>query len=90
MTDLIQRLSGEDSVDEARIAEAVERYSFGRQTAKATTEDSETSYLRSGKSGGWQDKFDKASAQAFDEHFGDALILAGYEVDSSWAEQFDG
>ena len=90
LTDLIQRLSGEDSVDEARIAEAVERYSFGRQTAKATAEDSETSYLRSGKSGGWRGKFDKASAQAFDKHFGDVLILAGYEVDSSWAEQFDG
>ena len=37
-----------------------------------------------------RDRFDKASAQAFDKHFGDALILAGYEVDSSWAEQFDG
>ena len=85
-----QSASGQETVDEARIVEAVERFSFGRQTAKATADASKTSYLRSGKSGGWRDKFDKASAQIFDKHFGDALILAGYEVDSSWAEQFDG
>jgi len=89
LTNLMQRLSGEDSVDQSRIAEAVERFSFGRQTAKATADDSKTSYLRSGKSGGWRDKFDLASAKLFDKHFGDVLVLAGYEMDSSWVEQFE-
>jgi len=89
LTELMRRLSKEETIDESRIAEAVERYSFGRQTAKATADDSKTSYLRSGKSGGWRDKFDKASAKIFDKHFGDALVLAGYEVDSSWTDQFE-
>ena len=44
-------------------------------------------HIRSGKTGQWRDAYDRATAEAFLERFGDILVRLGYEKDDSWIER---
>jgi hypothetical protein len=81
LTNLIQQLSG-NPADADKVNETINRFSFSRQS----TGDSKDSYLRKGQKGDWRNHFDLESANLFEKHYGDALILAGYEPDSSWVK----
>lgn len=55
------------------------------RTLPGFDEPSPTKFYRKGAVGEWRDMFTPQQVAWFDEVAGDALIRAGYEVDSSWA-----
>ena len=76
-----------ESVEQARIAETVDRYSFARQSGRSQGSENKDSYLRKGQSGDWKNHFGSEAAKCFEKHFGKSLVSAGYESDSSWIEK---
>ncbi len=83
LTRLIEKLSGGEAQSE-KVLDTVNRYSFARQSSGG---DEKNSYFRKGKKGDWRNHFDGESARLFEKHFGEALILAGYEQDSKWVDE---
>ena len=86
LTNVMNSLSSEE-VDPRRISESVDRYSFARQTGRDTGKENKGSYLRKGQSGDWKNHFSREAAECFEKHFGQALVQAGYETDSSWVNE---
>jgi hypothetical protein len=82
----IEQLVGSVANSE-RIAEALRRCSFESQSGRKQGEESRDSYFRKGEAGDWKNHFSPTMAKLFAEQFGDVLIAAGYEPDSSWAKQ---
>jgi len=68
------------------IAMSCERHSFQRLSGRSRGADDRGSWLRNGETGDWKNHFTPAAADEFLKHFGDALILSGYESDDSWAK----
>ena len=71
------------------LAATVERFDFANQAGRSRGTDNTSSYLRSGKAGGWRKHFSRAAAEKFDQLYGDALIAAGYENDRQWVEEVE-
>lgn len=86
LTELIEKLSNAEA-DIERVRDTVNRYSFARQSGGKEQKDS---YFRKGKKGDWRNHFDRNSAELFQKHFGEALVLAGYEADGSWVQEVTG
>ncbi len=84
LTALFETMSTQ-TVDFPRLEASVARFNFASQVDPKNT----NSYLRNGKRGDWLNYFDADSASLFNEFHGEALILAGYEKDTSWALQLD-
>jgi hypothetical protein len=79
--------------DTARIAEAVEYYTFANVTkrkfgqARKSGEEDPNSMQRKGISGDWVNHFDLAAMQMIDEALGDVIVELGYEKDRNWIAQ---
>ncbi len=74
----------QEDADPARVAAAVEKYSFERQSGRPRGSESRTSFLRAGRQGDWKNHFNTEAAQVFDDYCGESLVRAGYEPDRSW------
>ncbi len=85
LSSLMDGLTGSD-VDDRKIKEAVDRFSFTRQTS-SKKKPSGASYLRKGKKGDWRSHFNRESAELFEQHFGESLRSANYETDGSWVDR---
>lgn len=74
---LTVRLS-ENLVDQNRIAEIVQKYSFNAQSGRKHGEESKGSFLRKGISGDWKNYFSSESIEVFDHYAGESLQKLGY------------
>lgn len=61
-----------------------EKFSFNNKTKRRKGTVDAKSHLRSGKTGEWQELFNKDHKQKFKELFGDLLIRLGYETNNDW------
>lgn len=86
LRDVLEQLVGE-SVNEARLTESVERYTFERLTGRARGEEQRGSFVRKGVAGDWKSKFTPEAGEVFARYAGDALVAAGYEHDHSWVDK---
>ena len=73
--------------DDSRIQQAIEKFSFARQTGRASGIEDRASYLRKGQAGDWLNYFTLEAAEVFAAECGDTLIRAGYETDDSWVSK---
>jgi len=70
-----------------RVRWAVEKFSFEKQSGgRRPGEESRQNFYRKGQAGDWRNHFTREAAMAFDRHFGDTLLRAGYESDRSWLD----
>ncbi len=88
MTLVIERLVGEVTNIE-RLEGIVHKYSFENQTKRKPGQEDTKSFLRKGKPGDWKEKFNRASAEAFNFYAGKQLIALGYEINNSWIQSVD-
>ena len=77
----------ERGVREELISAALERYSFKKQSGRNPGVEQQNSYLRKGVTGDWKEYFTPEAAAVFNEHFGQPLIVSGYEQDSGWVSR---
>jgi hypothetical protein len=72
-------------VDENRLIQAINRYTFlnmsGRQPGE---EDRADMVRRKGVAGDWKNHFTPEAAEVFDHYAGDVLIDLGYVSDRNW------
>jgi hypothetical protein len=71
-------------VDEQKLKNIVNKYSFENQTNRKKGTEDTNSFLRKGVSGDWKNKFNDDSKQVFKTYGGDMLIKLGYEKDLGW------
>lgn len=86
---LLETMTGSPA-DVYQAEESIGRFSFERLAGRRANSENTNSYLRKGVIGDWRNHFNRESAQAFDKHFGEALIHCGYESDHSWVESCSG
>lgn len=80
---IIRYLSIERNIEE--VEAAVHKYKFENVTNRDPGEEDVDSFVRKGIVGDWKNHFNKESKSVFNANSGNALVLAGYEEDSSWA-----
>ena len=80
-----RHISGD--LNQARINEVVERFSFAKMTGRKPGAQDASSFMRKGVVGDWQNHFDKDAAIAFDRHAGQLLVQLGYEADRQWVNR---
>ena len=78
---------GIKSIDEDKIEEIFEKFSFKNQTGRKPGEENPKSFLRKGVAGDWKNKFSKKAAEIFNYYAGDLLIKLGYEKDKGWLKK---
>lgn len=86
MAGAIRRATG-DAPDRGRLEEIAARFSFQAQARRRPGQEDARSFLRKGVSGDWRRRFSPEARRVFDRHFGEELVLAGYEPDRSWVER---
>lgn len=86
LSSVLEALLGH-AVPSAVIQGALERYSFQRLTGRKEGTESRNSHLRKGQSGDWRNHFTPAAAEVFQQHFGKALVMSGYEADDRWIDE---
>lgn len=87
MTRILQQILDMDVPSEA-VMNACERFAFERLAGgRKKGEEDSRSHFRSGAAGGWRKHFTPAVADAFADEFGDLLITANYERDTTWADE---
>ena len=74
-------------IDEDQIREAIEKYTFVRQTGRQRGENAPASFMRKGISGDWKNYFSREASEVFDYYAGQALILSGYEDNGDWIQK---
>lgn len=77
---IIFEISGETLPDE-RINEAIDRQSF-KNMRKSYNDGGH--FMRKGIVGDWRNHFDRETAQIFNDHFGEIMLLQGYIDDLEW------
>jgi len=82
---VIRELTGK-KVDTIKIAVAVEKYSFEKQSGRKSGSENTHSFLRKGTPGDWRNKFSSEAAIVFNRLGGRQLIKLGFETDDSWIE----
>ncbi|MCH8315999.1 MAG: sulfotransferase domain-containing protein [Planctomycetes bacterium] len=80
-------LTGEEA-DLGRVRDAINKFSFERQTGRPAGVEDRSAWYRKGQAGDWVNLFTREAAEIFDRYCGDTLIAAGYEADHSWVESF--
>ena len=80
-------LTGEEA-DLGRVRDAINKFSFERQTGRPAGVEDRSAWFRKGQAGDWVNLFTREAAEIFDRYCGDTLIAAGYEADHSWVESF--
>ena len=63
---------------------ALEREDFSLVSGRARGSEDRSSFLRKGTAGAWRSHFDRAAAEVFDHHAGDALVTLGY-AEPGWS-----
>jgi lipopolysaccharide transport system ATP-binding protein len=72
-------------VPERRLRKAIDRERFDRLSGgRQPGEEDTTAHYRKGIAGDWRNYFSEPLKDAFKESYGELLIKAGYERDSSW------
>jgi hypothetical protein len=71
-------------IDEDKVQEVVNKYSFKTQTKRTEGTENKQSFLRKGISGDWKNYFTPEAASVFDQYAGEVLVALGYEKDRSW------
>ena len=74
-------------VDQQKIKEVVEEFSFAKLTGRKPGSQDASSFMRKGVVGDWKNHFDRAAAEAFDRHAGEILVQLGYETDRGWVDK---
>lgn len=89
LTRAVEAMTGKRA-DPERIRWSIEKFSFERQARRKRGQEQRGTFLRKGQAGDWKNHFTKEAAEVFDHHFGEALVLAGYEKDRSWVSRWTG
>ena len=88
MKDLLTRLQGkEPELDLVR--RVVDSQSFEAKSGRRPGEENQSSFLRKGVVGDWQNHFSLECRQKFNIYAGKQLINLGYEKDESWVRGLD-
>lgn len=88
LTPVLERLTNRE-VDQTRLAEAVDQFSFKNQTKRKPGVEDRQSFLRKGISGDWKNKFSVEACDVFKHFAGETLIRADYERDLLWTSDLD-
>jgi len=80
---VVKGLSGKE-LDEQKVTELVDKYSFEKQSGRKPGEESTSSFLRKGIVGDWKNQFSQEAKEVFEHYAGGALLKLGYEKDNSW------
>lgn len=83
LLDLIKNL--DKNIDEHKIKEAVEQFSFEKMAKRKAGQEDKKSFLRKGIIGDWKNYFNEEACEIFKKYAGDALIKLGYEQNNSWS-----
>lgn len=82
---IVSQLTDEPPND-ARISATVDKFSFESQSGRPRGTVDNSSFLRRGVAGSWNEAFSPEARKVFDALAGEELILLGYESDHSWAQ----
>ena len=75
-------------IDYNRLNKIVDEYSFVKQANRKPGLEDKSNFLRKGTPGDWREKFDRKSANEFNDRFGSELISLGYENNNDWVNSF--
>lgn len=84
MAAAIRKLTERD-VDEARLADVIDRFSFATLSGRAPGEERAGSFMRKGIAGDWRNHFTVEAAEVFNHYAGEHLLRCGYESSLAWA-----
>jgi len=76
---LIHDLNLSQDIDEYKIKEAVEQFSFEKMAGRKAGQEDKKSFLRKGIIGDWKNYFNNEACKIFKKYAGDALVKLGYE-----------
>ncbi len=79
--------ASDEEIDNHKIKEIVQRFSFKNQSGRRRGEENKISFLRKGIAGDWKNKFSREAAEIFDHYAGEMLIELGYETDRDWVKK---
>lgn len=85
MKTLLENIT-KNHVNEDRLKEVIQKYSFENQTKRKPGEEDLKSFIRKGKPGDWKEKFTKQSACTFNKYYLNQMIDLDYVKDESWVE----
>jgi hypothetical protein len=71
-------------VNENRLKQVIDKFSFENQTNRNKGEEDLKSFLRKGISGDWKNNFDEQAKAKFKRYAGKMLIELGYEKNTEW------
>jgi len=80
--------NGVEEIDEVRLREIVEKYSFQNLTRRKPGDENNRSFLRKGISGDWKNYFSQEAKEVFNRYGGKELIRLNYEKDISWVNNW--
>lgn len=84
LTKLFQEFFGEKKIDENRLKDVIQKFSFENQTQRKKGEENTKSFLRKGIRGDWKNYFDDKEKTIFKKHSKNMLVRLGYEKDHNW------
>ena len=71
-------------VDEAKLNDVIQQFSFENQSKRKKGEESKTSFLRKGISGDWVNYFGEKEKETFKKYSKGMLLDLGYEKNDNW------
>lgn len=72
------------TVDEQKLKQVVEKFSFENQTKRKQGVEDTNSFLRKGIAGDWKNYFNEDAKRVFKKYAGKELTELGYEKDHNW------
>ncbi|SFR36411.1 Sulfotransferase domain-containing protein [Robiginitalea myxolifaciens] len=84
MKDMFEGFFDIEAVDEEKLRQTVQKFSFENQAKRKKGQEDKNSFLRKGISGDWKNYFGPAEREAYNHYAGDVLQALGYEQDESW------
>lgn len=87
LADTLKHLRPNLKIDEQKLDQTVQRFSFKTVTGRNPGEADNSSFVRKGIAGDWRNHFDSQCCKSFHELSGDVLLKLGYESNESWWQQ---
>jgi len=81
---LMEEFLDVQDLDQKKIEEVVQKYSFENQTKRKKGEENAKSFLRKGIRGDWKNYFGNKEKEVFKEYSKNVLIRLGYEENQDW------
>lgn len=80
---------GIDTIDDAKVSSAVNKFSFKNQAKRKQGEENKKSFLRKGISGDWKNYFTKESGLVFNKYNAETMKKLGYIESNDWINELN-